>query len=232
MSEHPAIRIRQALYCNTPFVAVVVLYVVGGLFMLQAKGHALPHSVAEIYGWFGVLWLGVIWQAVHGREPVRSQFLMTLALVWILLGTGMAMTMSSAGPVYFGRVTGVVDPHEPLMAYLRMVDGETSLHAIAIQESLWTWYTEWGRITAMPSLHLAIITAVILAGIRTHRWLALGLVPFGIMILVGSVHLGWHYAIDSYVGIGATLLLWWVCGHLMRAWQARRPEFNTLTHGT
>lgn len=200
--------------------------------MLQAKGHALPHSVAEIYGWFGVLWLGVIWQAVHGREPVRSQFLMTLALVWILLGTGMAMTMSSAGPVYFGRVTGVVDPHEPLMAYLRMVDGETSLHAIAIQESLWTSYTEWGGITAMPSLHLAIITAVILAGIRTHRWLALGLVPFGIMILVGSVHLGWHYAIDSYVGIGATLLLWRLCGHHMRAWQARRPEFNTLTHGT
>lgn len=32
--------------------------------MLQAKGHALPHSVAEIYGWFGVLWLGVIWQTV------------------------------------------------------------------------------------------------------------------------------------------------------------------------
>jgi len=70
---------------------------------------------------------------------------MTLALVWILLGTGMAMAMSSAGPVYSGRVTGLVDPYEPLMAYLRMVDGETSLHAIAIQESLWTSYDRVGR---------------------------------------------------------------------------------------
>jgi len=49
-----------------------------------------------VYGWFAALWLGMIWQTIHGREPVRSQFLLTFVLAWILLGTGMATAMSSA----------------------------------------------------------------------------------------------------------------------------------------
>jgi hypothetical protein len=39
---------------------------------------------------------------------------------------------------------------------------------------------------------------------------------FLLVILIGSVHLGWHYAIDGYVGIIGTLILWWACGRLLR----------------
>jgi len=175
-------------------------------------------DLVYVYGWFVALWLGMIWQTVHGPEPVRSQFLLTFALAWILLGTGMATAMSSAGPAFFGRVTGLADPYEPLMAYLGAVDAISPLRAVAIQEKLWTSYTEWGGMSAMPSMHLSIVTAIILAGIRTHRWLAWVLLPFGILILIGSIHLGWHYAIDSYVGIGATAAIWWVSGRILRRW--------------
>lgn len=175
-----------------------------------------------VYGWFTGWWLGMIWQTVHGREPIRSQFLLTFALAWILLGTGMATAMSSAGPVYFGRVTNLADPFEPLMTYLGTVNTLFPLRAIAIQEKLWTSYTEWGGVSAMPSMHLSIVTTVVLAGVYSHRWLATILIPFLIVILIGSVHLGWHYAIDSYVGIGATVLLWWASGHIIRAWSRHR----------
>ena len=184
-----------------------------------------------VYGWFAALWLGVIWQTVHGREPVRSQFMLTFALAWIVLGTGMAIAMSSAGPVYYGRVTGLTDPYEPLMTYLYAVDASTPLWAVANQQRLWASYTEWGGITAMPSMHLAIVTAVILAGVRTHRWLVYGLAPFGLIILVGSIHLGWHYAVDSYVGILATALIWWCSGRFLGFWEARRPEFREAHDG-
>ncbi len=47
-----------------------------------------------------------------------------------------------------------------------------------------------------------------LLGWRTHRLLG---VLFGVycgIILIGSVHLGWHYAIDGYVGIAVSYALW------------------------
>ena len=185
-----------------------------------------------VYGWFAALWLGVIWQTVHGREPVRSQFLLTFALAWILLGTGMAIVMSSAGPVYYGRVTGLTDPYEALMTYLHAVDASTPLRAIANQDRLWGSYTEWGGVTAMPSMHLAIVTVVMLAGLRTHRWLGYALAPFGLIILVGSVHLGWHYAVDSYAGILGAVFLWWCSGRFLGYWEARRPEYREAHDGT
>ncbi|MDH3297056.1 MAG: phosphatase PAP2 family protein [Gemmatimonadota bacterium] len=175
-----------------------------------------------VYGWFAVLWLGVIWQTIHGREPVRSQFLMTFALAWIVLGTAVAILTSSAGPAFFARVTGLEDPFAGLMAYLAAVDQQAPLRAVANQERLWTSYTEWGGMTAMPSMHLSIVTAVVLAGIQTYRWLSWVLIPFGFVILIGSVHLGWHYAIDSYVGILATVWIWWASGHFVRWWQQRK----------
>ena len=178
-------------------------------------------DVAYVYGWFAALWLGVIWQTVHGREPVRSQFLLTFALAWITLGTALAIATSSAGPVFFGRVTGLDDPFVDLINYLAAVDQQYTLHAVANQERLWATYTEWGGMSAMPSMHLAIVTAVVLAGIRSHRWLAWLLIPFGLVILIGSVHLGWHYAIDSYVGILATGGIWWMSGRFVRWWKQR-----------
>lgn len=174
-----------------------------------------------VYGWFFFLWIGVTWQTVHGREPLRSQFLLTFALTWILLGTLGAIALSSAGPVYFGRVTGLADPYEPLMHYLRQVDLETPLRALSVQERLWSRFTEWGGITAMPSMHLAQTTVVALVAIRTHRRLMYVAVPALLLILLGSVHLGWHYAVDSYAGILGACGVWWLSGRLVGAWDRR-----------
>jgi len=37
-----------------------------------------------------------------------------------------------------------------------------------------------------------------------------------LLTLVGSVALGWHYAIDGYIGGGAAILVWWAAGGLAR----------------
>lgn len=172
-----------------------------------------------VYGWFLMLWVGVAWQTVHGKEPVRSQFLLTFLLMWVLLGTVGAIAFSSAGPVYFGRVTELADPFGPLMAYLAEVDAQSPLRALAIQDRLWSRYTEWGGITAMPSMHVGQATVVFLAAARTYRWLGWLLAPALFFILLGSVHLGWHYAVDSYAGILGALAIWWLSGRVVRWWR-------------
>jgi membrane-associated phospholipid phosphatase len=39
------------------------------------------------------------------------------------------------------------------------------------------------------------------------------------IILVGSVHLGWHYAVDGYAGLALAAVCWWASGHFAR-WHA------------
>jgi hypothetical protein len=46
------------------------------------------------------------------------------------------------------------------------------------------------------------------------------------MILVGSVHLGWHYAIDGYAAIIGTWAIWWIVGRLLE-----RPSVSRLLWG-
>lgn len=177
-----------------------------------------------VYGWFSLLWATTIWQTVHGREPIRLQYLLSFAASWILLGTIVAIALSSAGPVYFGHVTGLPDPYAPLMAYLANVDAESPLWALANQERLWETFRTWGGITAMPSMHLTITTAASLAAVRTRGWLVVIVGPLWLLMLLGSVHLGWHYAIDSYAGIVAAALIWYGCGRMARWWIERYGE--------
>jgi hypothetical protein len=39
---------------------------------------------------------------------------------------------------------------------------------------------------------------------------------FLVLMLLGSIHLGWHYAIDGYAGIAGAVAMWWACGRLVR----------------
>ena len=51
--------------------------------------------------------------------------------------------------------------------------------------------------------------AVLVAG----SWLLTG---FCILIMIGSVHLGWHYAIDGYVSVLAVIAIWKAVGWALR----------------
>jgi hypothetical protein len=35
---------------------------------------------------------------------------------------------------------------------------------------------------------------------------------YAALIFVGSIHLGWHYAVDGIVGAAAAIAVWWCCG--------------------
>lgn len=172
--------------------------------------------------WFFVLFFTFIWQAMSLKRPLlRMQFLLGFLLTWIILGTVLATLLSSAGPVYYGAVTGLPDPFTPLMTYLYGVQDIYPVWALDVQERLWATYKAGGvdfgsGISAMPSLHVGTSVLFALLGWRIHRWLGIAYTAFAGLIMIGSVHLAWHYAVDGYVSLAAMPAIWWLAGLIAR----------------
>jgi hypothetical protein len=182
----------------------------------------VTHAINWAYSlWFYCLGLIWVWQAFSQRDDkLRLQFFLTLILGWSLLGNIAATWFSSAGPCYFGRVTGLADPFAPLMSYLHEVNQSHAIWAVDAQEVLWHNYSLrevalGSGISAMPSMHVAMATLFALACWRTKRWLGIAMTIYAIVIMIGSVHLGWHYAVDGYAGALGMLLIWWVVGRAL-----------------
>ena len=177
--------------------------------------------------WLMLLYVFLFWQTFSTRNrKLRMQFFLTYVLSWSLLGSLLAMVFASGGPVYYGRLTGLEDPYQPLMAYLYGASEEGVVWALKVQEGLWESYQtgsfNFGSgISAMPSMHLAASTLFTLVAWNTHRTFGWSMVGFTALILIGSVHLGWHYAIDGYVSILLTWLIWRFAGW----WVNRDPAF-------
>jgi len=195
-----------------------------------------PHFVDLAYVlWFFMLWLVVVWQIFGLKAPgLRAQFLGTLVLCWIVLGTFGSFLFSSAGPCYFGRVTGLADPYTPLMAYLQQADRIAEVWSLQTQDMLWSYYAGreigfGGGISAMPSMHVAMAFLLMLMASRLHWGLGLGAFLYFLVIQVGAVQLGWHYAIDGYASAIATAILWWAVGRAVDWHAAPRAALGSAS---
>lgn len=175
------------------------------------------------YTWFFAIWITFVWQALHGSGILRSQFLLAFSLCWVVLGTVAATLLSSAGPVYFAEVTGAADPYQPLLSYLQRVNDEFPLIALRVRDMLWQAYAggaiERAGISAMPSLHISMVVLMAILGFRVNATAGIAFSVFAVFTFLGSVHLGWHYAIDGYVSLIATVLIWKLSGWIVRWWQ-------------
>lgn len=171
--------------------------------------------------WFFVMYGVLLWQAFSLRDlRGRMQFFFTFIGCWSLLGTLAATLLSSVGPCFYGRATGLIDPFHPLMSYLWATNASFPVWSLDIQEILWDTYKhsgiDFGRgISAMPSIHVSMAFLFALVGWRAGRVLGIGFTVFMVLIMIGSVHLGWHYAIDGYAAIVGTWLIWWAVGWLL-----------------
>ncbi len=178
---------------------------------------ATPHVTYALdvlyYLWFPLKVAVVVFLALGGSRRLRLQGLLCYALVLALLGNGLAALLSSAGPVYYARVTGLPDPYRPLFDYLQSVLVHHDLLSLDAQAALWSAYTgqhpfPFSGISAAPSVHVALAVLFALVGWRASRWLGGALAVYAVCIFLGSVHLGWHYALDGYLSALLTLALW------------------------
>lgn len=160
--------------------------------------------------WFLAFLVVVLWWGWESH-PDRARRLVSIAFIWVI-GSIAGVALSSAGPVYYQAVTG--DPRfTELTSHLAAVP----LAATALQRQLWAAHAGVDTgvikgIAAMPSIHVAMpaLYAVASRGkLRRFWW------TFCALTLVGSVSLGWHYAIDGYVAIAGVAGIWWATGKLL-----------------
>jgi hypothetical protein len=182
----------------------------------------ITHALDWLYDlWFYILSLIWVWQAFSLRDDrLRKQFFYTVLLGWILIGNVAATLMSSAGPCFFGKVTGLPDPYSSLMNYLVDADRVQPIFAVGAQQILWQAYilrslTVGAGISAMPSMHVALATLFALVCWRVRRWLGIVMSIYAIIVLITSVHLAWHYAVDGYLGAIGMIAIWWIVGRVL-----------------
>jgi hypothetical protein len=173
--------------------------------------------------WTTLLMAAFVWVAFLRPSYLRRRYLFAYAAAFPVIGNWLALALSSAGPAYFDAVTpGTRDPYAGLLAYLRSVDARSPLLSVRAEDALWYAYGHrlegfGAGISAMPSVHVATATLMALFGFAISRRLGWAMTATAVVTFVASVELGWHYALDGYVGAAIAVLLWWVGGRIMRS---------------
>ena len=149
---------------------------------------------------------------------VRFRFPLALLITWFIGGNILAILFSSAGPCYYGAVTGLADPYASQMALLAGLEIAEPLRAVRYQAILWDVYDNpglgFGGISAMPSMHCAT-TALLVIFARNRPILKWVMRALFVLIFISSFVLAWHYAVDGLLAILVAILGWRLAGKIL-----------------
>lgn len=183
-------------------------------------GHPIVLAILE---WnYSVLWFVICFASLFfvatsaWADGIRTRYMLMFMFVWVFCGNVLAGLFLSAGPAFYGEVTGDHSRFADQLAFL--ADGQ----ARSFQLYLWRIYENGSAgfgsgISAFPSVHVGLITmnALFLSDrFPKLAWLA---AAYTMLIVVSSVYLGWHYAIDGYVSVVVVAL----AHGLLKSWEAR-----------
>lgn len=178
--------------------------------------------------WFLLIWAVLAYFLLASDKKARHQYLISWVLCWFLLGTVLAMLLSSAGPAFVERLEFSSTRYSELMRQLEhhhqwLVSNElVGIWALNTQDELWSAYYNGKEmlgsgISAMPSMHVSMSVLMAMGCWTLNRWVGVFMWLFAGVIYVGSVTLGWHYAIDGLVSLPLTVFIWKLVGRYSRA---------------
>lgn len=218
--------IKVAIPTLNPYYADDTLSKIDNFIFLGSDPWIITHAFIGPVGTMILDFLYVIWFPIMGlllawttfsRDPafqLRASFVHLS--IWVLLGSAMAVAMSSVGPCYL----------HPLMddgRFLPLMDilNDQSLVALQNQNYLLSNYGKeiiGSGISAMPSLHVALSVFLYLLcreAFGRSNWVSRLALVYAILMWVGSVHLAWHYAVDGIVSAICVVALWLISKRLV-----------------
>lgn len=187
--------------------------------------------------WFFVMFAVLFWfMFLAKNEALRLRFFLAFILCWAINGSFLAMIFASSGPGFFNFLyPSELNPYQGLMDSLWAANQMYPIWALDTQKVLWGIYQSGeigvgGGISAMPSMHVSIACLIFFVARAYGRYVALMGGIFLLIILVGSVRLAWHYAIDGYLSLCTSWAIWMLCGYVVNALPAvtgRNERFST-----
>jgi cytochrome c oxidase subunit IV len=166
---------------------------------------------------YGVLWsmlgmLPIFFIAMSKTaDRIRLRYFLAMFFTWTVAGSLLACLFLSAGPAFYGHVTGDAARFAPVLDALASTADATA-SAASFQAYLWQNYASGTSaigtgISAFPSVHVALTMMHALFLWDKARIAGLFGMAYVAVTIVSSVYLGWHYAIDGYVSIAVVLVL-------------------------
>ena len=185
-------------------------------YLVAAGGNDIVRTAVEWnYNvlWFALCFGGLFFATVSPRaRHIRTRYLVGFMLVWIVCGNLLAGLFISAGPAFYGAVTGDAARFGEQLAFLAHgADAPNS--AATYQEYLWMLHRNGlpgfgSGISAFPSVHVGLIALnAFFVAEHSRRW---GIAAFAYVgvIMASSVYLAWHYAIDGYASVAIVAVLY------------------------
>jgi len=138
----------------------------------------------------------------YQSRGLRTRYLLSFMLVWIIVGNIFAGMFISAGPAFYGFVTG---DETRFGAQLQTLATYAGSSAVSFQDYLWTSYVNelpgFGTgISAFPSVHVSVCVLNTLFAFEVSRRLGLLSLAYTLIIQTSSVYLAWHYFVDGLFG--------------------------------
>ncbi|WP_428670092.1 phosphatase PAP2 family protein [Roseibium sp.] len=220
-------RFDQFIFGTDPYVLLVPY--LGGDWMLLILNTAYQL-------WLLMVVASILWVTLSRDHLLRLQYLLASVLSLAISGNLLAVMFSSAGPCFFEPLLGL-DYYAPLFNHLYEVNERTgTVWALFGQRILWESYANSegiiSGISAMPSMHNVFAWLWVFAAWK-NRPLRIVFLVYAILIFLGSVVLGWHYAVDGIAGFALAIPAWLLARPLARA-SLRGTELTAVsrTSGT
>ena len=203
-------------------------------YLYAVAGNGAVRAIVEWnynQGWFIVCFSALFWVAVaYEARTIRTRYMICYVLVWIVIGNVFAGVFLSAGPAFYGHVTGDMARFADQMAFLSQGGGGRH-SAVHIQNYLWSLYERHDQglgsgISAFPSMHVSLVTLNALFLFEVNRKWGLAAFAYVALIVASSVYLAWHYAIDGYAAVVLTTLVYTIVRHAMNAMPAKVPTLE------
>ena len=147
--------------------------------------------------WYMLKPLVLAYFAIIPDRKLHIRFYTAYFAMWIFGGI-FALIIPSLGPIY-------THPEWFKNLHIRF--------APVLQKKLWAHYEKalinpekykvytYEGIAALPSLHVGIIALFAFFIFKINRKIGIAMIAYTVILQIGSVLLGWHYALDGYAGI-------------------------------
>lgn len=169
--------------------------------------------IDRIYiSWYLLKPMVLAYFAIIPERRTHIRFFSSYFAMWIFGGL-FAVIIPSLGPIY-------TNPE--------WFAGLNIHHANRLQQMLWKHYEAamlnpekyqvfiYEGIAAFPSLHVGIVALFAVFIWKLNRKAGIAMWIYVTLIQIGSVFLGWHYAIDGYFSIAMAFGLYWLSGKVVR----------------